>query len=179
LIAIHAGLFVGNQADYDFDVAQRDGWAVVHACKEPYHRQALGYRSRGAPKDHPEYLVARRGNRLILNIVDTDNPTFFAKEMIDAALDFVDEAMARGLKVLIHCNEGQSRSPSIALVYLAARLGILPTDSLGAAEEQFRAIYPNYYPKPGIRGHIQAYWSQYCSEGTSTSKGRQPVNTHQ
>jgi hypothetical protein len=169
MIEVHSNLFVGNQADYDYDVAQQEGWAVVHACKEPYHRQALGYSGRGAPKDHPEYLVARRGNRLFLNIVDANNPAFFAKEMIDAALNFIGEALANGLKVLVHCNQGESRSPSIALLYMAARLGALPTESLEAAEAQFRAIYPDYYPKPGIRGHLREYWEQYCSEGLTNT----------
>lgn len=168
MIEVYPNLFVGDQSDYEINVAAQEGWAVVHACKEPYHRQALGYRGRGAPKDHPEYLVARRGNRLILNIVDANDPAFFAKEMIDAALDFIDEALAKGLKVLVQCNQGESRSPSIALLYMAARLGALPTESLESAEEQFKAIYPNYYPKLGIRGHLRQYWQQYCDEKSSS-----------
>jgi len=72
MIEVYLNLFVGDQSDYEINVATQEGWAVVHACKEPYHRQALGYRVRGAPKDHPEYLVARRGNRLILNIVEDE-----------------------------------------------------------------------------------------------------------
>lgn len=100
MIQVHPNLFVGDQDDYDLDVAHRDGWAVVHACKEPYHRDALGYTGRGAPQDHPEYLVARRGNRLMLNIVDANNPAFFDKTMIDAALDFIDEALEEGTQVL-------------------------------------------------------------------------------
>ena len=167
MIEVYPDLFVGDQQDYDRNVATQEGWAVVHACKEPYHRQALGYQSRGAPKNHPEYLVARRENRLILNIVDADNPAFFAREMIDAALDFIDESLAKGLKVLVHCNQGESRSPSIALLYLAARLGALPTESLEAAEAQFRTIYSNYRPKAGIRGHLGQYWRQYCNDTPS------------
>jgi hypothetical protein len=96
MIEVTPNLFVGEQNDYDHDVAHRDGWAVVHACKEPHHRNALGYTGRGAPQDHPEYLVARRGNRLMLNIVDADIPAFFDKTMIDAALDFIDEALESG-----------------------------------------------------------------------------------
>ena len=57
MIEVYSRLFVGHQGDYDNDVSGRTGWAVVHACKEPYHRQALGYRSQGAPKGHPEYLI--------------------------------------------------------------------------------------------------------------------------
>ena len=49
------------------------GFGLPASSHATYHRQALGYRSRGAPKDHPEYLVARRGNRLILNIVDAND----------------------------------------------------------------------------------------------------------
>jgi len=167
MIEVYPSLFVGDENDYEFNVAAQEGWAVVHACQEPYHRQALGYRGRGAPKHHPEYLVACRANRLILNIVDVDNPTFFDKGMIDAALGFIDEALAQGSRVLIHCNQGESRSPAIALLYMAARLGALPTESLQAAEDQFRALYPGYNPKPGIRGHLHQYWHEYCSEKPS------------
>jgi len=168
MIEVHPNLFVGDEKDYEFGVARQEGWAIVHACKEPYHRLALGYRGRGAPKHHPEYLVARRGNRLILNIVDVDNPAFFDKEMIDAALDFIAEALAQGSRVLIHCNQGESRSPAMALLYMAARLGALPTESLEAAEDQFRTLYPGYNPKPGIRGHLHRYWHEYCSEKASS-----------
>lgn len=164
MIEVHSNLFVGDENDYELGVAGQEGWAVVHACKEPYHRRALGYRSRGAPKDHPEYLVAHRGNRLILNIVDVNDPAFFATEMIDAALDFIDEALTQGQKVLIHCNQGESRSPAIALLYMASRLRVLPTTLLEAAEQQFSTLYPNYAPKPGIRGYLAQNWEHYCGE---------------
>jgi hypothetical protein len=163
MIEVYPNLFVGDQQDYELDVANRDGWAIVHACKEPYHRQALGYRGRGAPKDHPEYLVARRDHRLILNIVDANDPAFFAPEMINAALDFIEEALTEGRKVLVHCNEGRSRSPAIALLYMASCLNALPTASLQAAEQEFRILYPSYAPKPGIRGYLTQHWDRYCS----------------
>ena len=163
MIEVHQNLFVGNQSDYDFEVSRQDGWAVVHACKDPYHRRFLDYKGRGAPKDHPEYLLAKRGDRLALNIVDAHDPAFFSKdEMIIPALDFIDEALSRGLKVLVHCNLGESRGPSIALLYMAARLGALPAESLEAAEEKFRSIYPLYSPKFGLREHLRQNWRSYC-----------------
>lgn len=113
MIEVHPKLFVGNQDDYDYNVSRQTGWATVHACKEPYHRQALGYSGRGAPKTHPEYLIARRGNRLILNMVDTDNPLFFDKGMIGQALDFIAQKRSNELNVLVHCNQGKSRGPSL------------------------------------------------------------------
>src|SRR6266699_1477479 len=162
MIEVHSKLFVGNEQDYEYSVSGKSGWAIVHACKEPYHRQALGYSGRAAPNTHPEYLIARRGNRLILNLVDTENPMFFNKGMISQALDFIDQQLAGGLNVLAHCNQGESRGPSIALLYMAARMRVLPTESLEAAEQEFRKLYPYYSPKMGIRGHLRQYWQQYC-----------------
>ncbi|MEO8287121.1 MAG: dual specificity protein phosphatase [Chloroflexota bacterium] len=162
MIEISSHLYVGDQGDGELILAKQSGWAIVHACKEPYHRRTLGYATPGAPKGHPEYLFARRGNRLIMNIVDAPNPAFFAKEMIDVALDFIDEMLGQGLKVLVHCNQGESRSPSIALLYLASRKRTLPIVSLEAAEDQFRLVYPNYNPKSGIHGFLSLYWGSYC-----------------
>jgi hypothetical protein len=58
-----------------------------------------------------------------------------------------------------------SRSPSLALLYLATRLGVLPTETLFAAEAQFKVCYPNYIPGVGIWGHLHLHWQQYCAEG--------------
>lgn len=165
MIEVHQNLFVGNLSDYDFEVSVQDGWAVVHACKEPYHRRFLNYKTRGAPKGD-EYYLAQRGDRLALNIVDAPDPAFFSKdEMIIPALDFIDDALSRGLKVLVHCNQGESRGPSIALLYMAARLGALPSESLEAAEEKFRSIYHFYNPKFGLREHLRQNWMSYCDGG--------------
>ena len=98
MIEVYPNLFVGDEIDYELDVLAKKGWAVVHACKEPYHRQALGYRGREAPERHPERLVARRGYRLILNMVDARDPELFPKEMIDTALDFIKEDVRQDLR---------------------------------------------------------------------------------
>jgi hypothetical protein len=163
MIEVYPNLFVGSEPDFRA-ISRQENWAIVHACKEPYHRQALGYSGRGAPKEHPEYLVARRGNRLCLNIVDADNPAFFAREMIDQALDFMQEALSGGQRVLVHCNQGESRSPSLALLLMASRLNALPSESLEAAEIKFLELYPAYRPGSGIRGHLQQFWQQYVAD---------------
>ena len=55
MIEIAPNLFVGNQLDYE-RTAKFGNWAIVQACKEPYHRAAVGYNGMGAPRDHAEYL---------------------------------------------------------------------------------------------------------------------------
>ena len=161
MIEIHPNLFIGNQADYDLNVASQVEWAVVHACKEPYHRQVLGYTTKGAPKNHPEYLFARRDNRLILNLVDAANPAYIPHEIIDNTLVFVQDQISEKRNVLIHCNQGLSRSPSIGLLYLVAYTDKLPKETLSEAEAAFREVYPPYNPADGIRGFMQLNWDKY------------------
>lgn len=170
MVEIHSRLFVGTEIDYEARVQLEPGWWVVHACKEPYHRRLLGYSGRGAPKTHPEYLSARRDKRLFLNLVDVDDPSYIAKEIIDAALAFIGEGLKSGERVLVHCNLGESRSPSIGLLYLAARAGALPFTSLIEAEAQYRKVYPHYNPKAGMRGFLLKHWADYTSERAGVSQ---------
>lgn len=160
MIEISPGLYIGTDVDYAGVAGREDIW-VVHACKEPYHRRLLGYRGRGAPKNHPEYLIAKRGKVLFLNMVDADDPAYIPKEIMDAALDWIDMALTAGEPVLVHCNQGESRSPAIGLLYLASRGGTISPISLDAAETDFRTIYPQYSPKPGMRGFLQQNWAWY------------------
>jgi len=160
MIEIHPGLYVGDERDY-YQVEHETGWRVVHACKEPFHRQALGYVGRAAPREHPEYLIARRGDRLILNLVDAPDPAYIPREIIDAAIEFIRESLAEGHRVLVHCNQGESRSPGIGLLYLVACTERLPRDTLEHAETSYRAVYPLYNPGRGVRGFMAANWESY------------------
>lgn len=162
MVEVYPDLWVGNQFDYERVVSGQEGWAVVQACKFPYHRLAVGYPGAVAPKKHPEYLFAHRGNRLILNMIDAPDPAYFVVEMMEETLDFMNEAMEQGQKILVHCGQGESRSPSIAMLYMAARLRILPTESFEEAEQIFSTIYPPYQPGKGIREHLRTHWKHYC-----------------
>jgi len=162
---VFPNLFIGTLNDYETQVAGQAGWAIVHACKEPYHRLAVGYRGWSAPRNHPEALLACRDTRLMLCLLDLPVPWFIRKEMIDQTLDFIEQMHSRELKVLVHCRKGRSRSPSITLLYMATRLRVLPNETLEAAEAQFRRLYPHYHPTGGIRGHLLNHWHQYCAEG--------------
>lgn len=139
-----------------------DNWAVVHAAKEASHRQFVGYTGRGCPKESSEYLWAERDNRLALNIVDAPKPEFFDKGMIDKALSFIEQKLGEGLKVLCHCNVGESRSASICLLYLIKH-GIIKGNTLEDCEAEFMKVYPEYNPGTGIRGFVKEHWREYCN----------------
>lgn len=164
---VHTGLYVGNQQDYENhvkNVSSKEAvisWAYVLAAKEPFHRATLGYTGRACSKLHPEYLIARRDNALILNLVDAPKPEFFDKRIIDTALEFIEEQLKqRHMSVLVVCNEGRSRSASIALLYLIKH-GIIKGETLEDCEAEFLKVYPNYNPGTGMRGFVKENWDLY------------------
>ena len=160
---IASKLWVGSQADFEALDVHGTTWSAVHACKEPYHRQALGYTGRSAPPDHPEYLWARRGNRLILNLIDGPDPKYVNRAMIDEALRFIDEQLELLRKgnghesLILHCNQGGSRAPTIGMLYLAPHL----PENFADAEDQYRESCPSYAPGIGMREFARIYWNAY------------------
>jgi len=96
-----------------------------------------------------------------------DDPDYIRKEIIDEALTFIENGMRAGEKVLVHCNQGESRSPSIGLLYLAARTNGISSVSLPAAETDFRRIYPHYNPKAGMRGFLLRHWNDYVPSSST------------
>lgn len=126
----------------------------LHAAKEPFHRQILGYKTRGAPKDHPDYLFVRTKGALTLNLVDV--PDSKAKhipdQILDEAVEYIRWCVHEEFKpVFVHCNQGWSRGPSLALLFLVEHTHF--ADGLSkfeSVEDKFKTLYPDYQPN-GIR----------------------------
>jgi len=157
---VYKNVFVGDQNDYEKN-SWGEEWNIIQACKEPYHRGALGYKGRGAPKNHPEYLMAKRGNRLILNLIDPENMEYIPKEIIDESIRYIYESIKYGKKVFIHCNQGKSRSGGIAFLYLISKK-IISGDSIEEIKEIFKfKYYPIYEPGNGMDNFVEKYWKKY------------------
>lgn len=152
-------LYIGSQDDYEYRVKKEPGWRVIHACKEPYHREALGYKSLGAPKESPECFFAYRGSDLILNLVDVANPQYIPKQIIEEAIQFIDKHISES-KILVHCNQGQSRSAVIGLLYLH-HIGEISTRNFRQAESEYSKHYPMYKPNNGMRMFAAENWDNY------------------
>lgn len=157
------GLWIGDQKDFS-SITDPSRWAVCHAAKEPFHRVALGYTGRSAPKDHPEYLFAYRPlnsvkpDRLILNLVDAPDPAYVSPALIDEALNFIWWKFPQE-NVLVHCNAGHSRAAVIGMLFLAAK-GLLHPD-FEISEGRFKTLYPPYEPGAGLRGFAKENWERY------------------
>lgn len=151
---IHPRILVGGEA------ACRRGTpadAVVHACKHPCHVTAVGY-SGSLPSSHPHYLVLRRGHDLYLNLIDPPAP-LFKLESFAAFMAFAREALGAGSRLVIHCNQGESRAPTLALLVLAKELATIRSGSYEEAAEDFRAIAPWYRPGRGIATFVSRNWA--------------------
>lgn len=154
-------LYIGSQQDYEstyFD----DDFSYVLAAKNPFHKDAIGYEGKSCDKSHPEYLWAYRdnGNKLILNMVDAPSSLFFDKSMIDEALNFIEDKLELGRKVIVCCNKGESRSTSLALLYLIKQ-GIIKGETLEDCEVEFLRLYPQYNPGKGIREFVKMNFKEF------------------
>ncbi len=139
----------------------KDEVAVVHACKSPCHQRAVGY-TKSLPKNHPNYLILEKGENLFLNIIDPPVPLFMP-ELFISFLDFSRRHWKSGKKLLIHCNQGESRAPSLAMLFLAKGIGAISDHSYESARAEFEKIYPAYNPGKGIQIYFSQNWDQLGS----------------
>ena len=155
MIEVSKGVFVANQASGCIR-AEVPGKAFVHACKQPCHQRAVGYRGSLLPS-HPLYLGMEQGNHLYLNLVDAQVP-IFRPGSFPMFRDFARRQYRAGSELVIHCNQGESRAPSLALLFLAKDLKVLPADSFDAARLEFEKLYPGYSPGRGIELFMRQHW---------------------
>jgi hypothetical protein len=76
-----------------------------------------------------------------------------------SALSFIDRYLPTR-KVLIHCNKGKSRAPSLALLYLAKRLQVINSESYATAAKDFRTKFSGYQPGLGIQIYLTEHWTK-------------------
>ena len=157
MIEVYPGLYVGDEGDA-LTAGSEPGWFIVHAAKEPYHRAAVGYTGKGAPKGHAEYLVAHRPGFVALNLVDAPDPEFIPAAAVMAGVDAIAANIGQA-KVLVHCNQGKSRSPMIALLYMCLHTGAFDDCDYDAAAARFAEIYPAFAPAAGMAGYARSIFS--------------------
>jgi hypothetical protein len=155
MIQVYPNLYIGNDTHCNW--SPHNHWAVIHACKYPCHSKAVGYKGNLKP-NHPYYLVYKRDNHLVLNMVDMEQELLarFTNPIMHAAMEFIENNISTK-KILIHCNQGLSRSPSIALLYLARRSHIA-SETYFLATSEFRTMYPLYNPGAGITAYLNRNW---------------------
>lgn len=165
MIEIYDSIFVGSEQDY-YTIQREKDWAILHCCKNPFHCQFVGYRG-SLSSNHPDYALKRIDNEMALNLVDMDrfSPNYldFNKSMFESAFSFLDEYRHNGFKLLIHCNQGESRGPTLGMLY-AARLGAFDYADFDSTVQHFRTKYPFYHPKTNIYLTVKNLWPYFVEE---------------
>jgi len=158
---LNTNLCVGTTADLA-QINDQD-WAVVHAT-QTIHYKIFGWdRKFNKPnKSHPNYIYYEKDNRLSLNWVDGEALLYnwSGAETFVKILNFIDKWI-QTKKVLIHCDQGQSRSPTLGMLYLAKRAKLIPHQSFDLAKAEFIKIYPYYLPS-GIGDYVKSKWTEIC-----------------
>jgi len=150
-------LFVGTKEEYS--IAKQKGMKIVCALNSANgfitHKSVVGWQGRGCDKDNPFYLFKRENDAIYLNMIDGEDPKYVNDEMINPALDFIQHHLNNNNEVFVYCSLGESRSPSIALMYLLENNLIEKTIN---TFDVFRKYYPNYNPKKGNLLYIKNRW---------------------
>lgn len=154
---VHEGLFVGPGLDvYKF------AGSILHCARDPWFAEAAHQKPSGdwfgAELSGPTHIRISY-NELSLNMVDAAHERYLSDEMINAGLEFITERMAEGDAILVHCNMGISRSPSMAFLWMFEH-GFLD-DEFRYAAPQFKDIYPNWCPGNGIWNYLKKRCDPY------------------
>ncbi len=145
---LNLDLFVGNKDEYLTALNNKMKVVCCISKGQLSHLSVAGM----VNSTHQDYLYKETKDGLFLNMVDADNIKYIPGKMISKALDYIDNELAKGNKVFVFCSLGQSRSPSIALMYLF-RANLISSIS------EFIRIYPKYKPNTGILDYVKKYYS--------------------
>lgn len=151
-------IYIGTKEEYR--TAQSQGMKIVCALNRANgfvtHQSQVGWSGRCCNKDNPYYLYKEEDDAIYLNMIDGDDTRYVNDEMIDAALDFMKRHLDNDASVFVYCSLGESRSPSIALMYM------LEHGHIEATSDVFREFkerdYANYQPKRGNAEYIVNRW---------------------
>jgi predicted protein tyrosine phosphatase len=151
-------LFVGVKEEFDTALAKE--MKIVCALNRANgfitHQSIVGWTGKGCDPNHPHYLFKRDQDAIYLNMIDGDDPKYVNDTMIDPALEFIHKHINEGNSVFIYCSLGESRSPSIALMYLLAHNLIEKSDK--TLQIFKNEIYPDFSPKNGNLLYIKSRW---------------------
>ncbi len=153
----NTNLYIGSIQD--INNTNDNDWAFVHATQTIHYRYMNWNRKYNKPnKTHPNYIIYEKDNHLSLNWVDGAAYLYdwSGPKTFMSVLDFIDNWI-KSRNVLVHCDEGMSRGPTIGLLYLAKRAKIIPNDSYDNAKMEFEKLYNSFHPS-GIGDYVNNKW---------------------
>jgi hypothetical protein len=158
---ISPNVFVGSDDDYEKQKDNKE-FSFLRCCKFGLggHKDTLGYDTQASPEGKNKYWV-KKGNLLALNLLDLDDPNHVPVEAIQEGLDFIRDHLDE-YKVLVACNSGHSRGPTMGLMWLRT-IGRLPYSFMYSEKIYRNEIYPKFDPGIGIEQFARNHWSDLLS----------------
>ncbi len=154
-VKFHSNLWYGDFSE----CASAEADAVMHCCKSPCHATRNGAKpDLTGPKYLTDEYQENGREHIALNMIDPPTP-LFKLEMFEKALLWARRQLNAGKKITLHCNEGKSRAPSMAIVIGAHLLGIYPRTSFKDAIDEFEhQTGISYRPGEGIKLFLKENW---------------------
>ena len=90
------------------------------------------------------------------------------KQYFDEAFQFIDEALQNDSKVLVHCQAGVSRSPTIVIAYLMRRHRQRMNDAYARVREMRPIVAPNLIFMSQLMDFETKLFGSTCSSSSST-----------
>lgn len=126
----------------------------VHACKHPCHHGMVG----DPPASDKHYLTYEKDDEVYMNLIDAKLP-YFQRASFDHFLRKAREHWMLGRPLLIHCNQGASRAPTLALLFMAKCIKVLSDASYDDAWDDFEKKCGPYTPSAGIEQWVRENWA--------------------
>jgi len=145
---VYGNLWVGSLEDSN--LINKKEYAIIHATKSSFDK-SFGQ------------VIYEVENELFLNWVDSKEAKYFdfnncGISVFEKTLNFIDKWI-NSKKIFVHCNEGISRSPSIIMVYMAKRMGVITNKDHVFTEREFTDnFYPSYFAGKGISDFLFKNW---------------------
>lgn len=157
----NSNLFLGTKREYkqnelfnSQNSKESNEWAFVHIGEELFKQTTQGLKGWKA-KDR----IYIQGNHLYLYWLDLPDQDSFNLDELQVVLDFIDQKAMKNKKIFIHCDYGQSRSPSIFMTYINKRFEKNNKNFEECAKE-FNQIYLEYFYPTGISNFLENNWSE-------------------
>ena len=82
-----------------------------------------------------------------------DSMNYDISQNFEEAYEFIEENLAKGHNVLVHCHAGVSRSAAIVIAYVMKQLGLTADVALDLVKSRRNRIRPN----ENFRNHLKEY----------------------
>lgn len=91
-----------------------------------------------------------------VRIAMKDDPSYDISHHFGSITDYIGETLKKGGKVLVHCNGGVSRSPTLVIAYLISTLNKTPKEAYTYVQTIRHKVFPNI----GFVKQLNKYFSK-------------------